>query len=208
MRNTSHWAKYLSLFLALYILVSLIALGATAFGHLSYLSAQTDEPTFQEFLFGYSVQETAAQSLVALVGILAVIAGLRWFYLSSWNIHQTDVDGLKIKPGWSVRWFLIPVFSIWKPLRAAFEIFAVSRYGSDWQNQGLPLVYKVWWGSWLASGFLGLASALSLATFVDWGFGQAYFGLSYAYQVMDILSAVLFMLFVRQITNLQKPWFN
>ena len=87
--------------------------------------------------------------------IATVILSGRWIYLSSKHNHQSGADGLHYSPGWSVGWYFIPIFSLWKPYQAMKQIYQVSVDKDNWKEVGIPGVLPIWWALWMISNAIG-----------------------------------------------------
>jgi hypothetical protein len=87
--------------------------------------------------------------------IASVILSGRWIYLSSKHNHQSGADGLHYSPGWSVGWYFIPIFSLWKPYQAMKQIYQVSVDKDNWKEVGIPGVLPIWWALWIISNAIG-----------------------------------------------------
>ena len=80
----------------------------------------------------------------------AILSG-RWIYLSSKHNHQSGAEGLHYSPGWSVGWYFIPIFSLWKPYQAMKQIYQVSVDKDNWKEIRIPGLFPIWWALWIIS---------------------------------------------------------
>ena len=112
--------------------------------------------------------------LVALVSsgvsLFASVLFLVWTHHAALNVRAFGREGLAFTPGWCVGWWFVPVASMWKPYQALKELWRASDpdaldTGSTqaWQLRETPALFPVWWGSYLASGFIGAAGGAAVA---------------------------------------------
>lgn len=109
----------------------------------------------------YNALAQRNDSRVALVGgvyfilILSsfVIIG-RWFFVSAKINHLSDVDGLKVTPGWAVGWYFIPFANLVMPYRSLKETYQASFLSEDWQSTKIPYDFPIWWATWLIGNML------------------------------------------------------
>lgn len=142
--------------------------------------------------------------------ILTGILFLVWLYRASRNLRAFDIEGLKFRPGWTVGWWFIPIFNIFRPYQAIAEVWRASSppVGEEstafsWRLAKEPRLLSFWWSFWLLSTFIGsiagqimyraetpaeVMDATSLMAFTD---------------AFDIVPAVLLVLVVRSIDRRQ-----
>uniref|UniRef100_A0A7C3SR65 DUF4328 domain-containing protein n=1 Tax=Dictyoglomus turgidum TaxID=513050 RepID=A0A7C3SR65_9BACT len=84
--------------------------------------------------------------------VVTTIAFMIWVYRANLNCHGFGAQGMRFTPGWSIAYYFIPIFCLYKPYQAMKEIWKVSTNPSNWQNEkGSPLL-GWWWALWLISG--------------------------------------------------------
>jgi len=95
-----------------------------------------------------------------IVFVVIGIIFMRWTYFTKCNAHAL-ANRLKFKPGWSVGWYFIPIFTLWKPYDALVETFRASHpdFGEDWAHAPRPGMLPLWWALWI------LHSSLNRGTF-------------------------------------------
>lgn len=104
------------------------------------------------------------------VALLTAVCFLAWIYRAYLNLKSLGATDLKYSPAWAIGGFFVPALNIVRPYQVIREIWKSSapagRRSTDplWTREQTPLVIVVWWGSWLASGFLD-----SLAAFMFFG---------------------------------------
>lgn len=161
-RDSSGLTRWTRSLLYAQIFVSVIALFS---GYLEY-----------DFLIGvrdgvFESQETAEaaaaasdsrQSIVGMVQLLVyIVAGiliLRWIHRANWNARAFGAQNLQFTPGWSIGWYFVPVFNLWKPYHAMSEIWKATAAPAAWQTQSVPALVGLWWLLWIVASILGNAS--------------------------------------------------
>lgn len=98
-------------------------------------------------------------AIYTLVFLVTVILFSRWTYLSNKNAKALGASGMRFSPGWSVGWYFIPIFTLWKPYQALKEIFKASHPGhfEDWEKAPRPGIMPLWWTLWIVGNSLGQA---------------------------------------------------
>ena len=89
------------------------------------------------------------------VFIISGIIILKWIYRANYNARKLGAQNMKFTPGWSVGWYFIPIFMLWKPYQAMKEIWKASINPDDWGNVNVSSILSWWWVFWLVNGFLG-----------------------------------------------------
>jgi len=85
--------------------------------------------------------------------VVTTITFMRWVYRANLNCHGFGAQGMRFTPGWSIAYYFIPIFCLYKPYQAMKEIWKVSTNPSNWQNEkGSPLL-GWWWALWLISNW-------------------------------------------------------
>ncbi|MFC9748449.1 DUF4328 domain-containing protein [Streptomyces niveus] len=106
--------------------------------------------------------------------------------------------------GWTGWSWLIPVVNLWFPRRIHLDIREASRstgpHSPDWPGRGL---INLWWGFWVAEGFVALAGGAVYDMTESVGTTNAGLGLLMLADVLDIVCAVLAIRLVRTLTHMQ-----
>ena len=89
------------------------------------------------------------------VFIISGIIILKWIYRANYNARKLGAQNMKFTPGWSVGWYFIPIFMLWKPYQAMKEIWKASINPDDWGNVNVSSILSWWWVFWLVNAFLG-----------------------------------------------------
>ncbi len=158
-RDLTGLVNVLKASLVLYILVAIVGLWP----------GWSEIQLLERIASGESVTEAEAAAndsrqamlggIFTLVFIVTAILFARWTYLSNKNAKALGASGMKFSPGWSVGWYFIPVFMLWKPYQALKEIFKASHpdYIEDWEKAPRPGLMPLWWTLWIIATVLGQA---------------------------------------------------
>ncbi|MGQ4718579.1 DUF4328 domain-containing protein [Streptomyces anulatus] len=103
--------------------------------------------------------------------------------------------------GWG---WIVPVVNLWFPRRITLDIWEASHpagpHAPDRPGHGL---INLWWGFWLAQGFISLAGGAVYDTAESIGPTNVALGLLMASDLLDIVCAVLAVRLVRTLTHMQ-----
>ncbi|NEE36078.1 DUF4328 domain-containing protein [Streptomyces sp. SID7982] len=151
----------------------------------------------------------------ALYGIAAISQGVAllatgvvfiiWFHRTRRNAEVFDPSVQRMGPGWAVGGWFVPIANFWFPYRVAsgvWEASAQTRPDGGWRTvPRTPL--NLWWGAWVVSLLCTQAAerlwerAEEAEAIVRAG------GLLAASDAVDIVAAVLAVLYVRAVTGMQ-----
>lgn len=102
------------------------------------------------------------------VSIATWVLFLVWTNLAAKNVRAFGQQGLEYTPGWCVGWWFVPIMSLYKPFDALREVFKASdpetvgpSATKPWMASTVPAALLVWWGVYVANGFLGIIIVLS-----------------------------------------------
>ncbi|MEU3746668.1 MULTISPECIES: DUF4328 domain-containing protein [Streptomyces] len=154
--------------------------------------------------YGGELALTVAWSLQALLLLATATVFIVWFHRLRMNAEVWASDLQRRKPGWAIGGWFIPIAFIWIPYGVAADIWRASRrdpYAAD--GEGELLVLNAWWTVFLADLAVGrigsrlfdrAETAEAYVTAANWLLvGDA----------VDIVAAVLAILFVRRLTSMQ-----
>ena len=65
---------------------------------------------------------------------------------------------MEFTPGWSIGWYFIPIFTLWKPYQAMKEIWKASHEPNDWGNASTSSILGWWWFFWIVTNAIGNVS--------------------------------------------------
>ncbi|RLU99304.1 hypothetical protein CTZ27_15285 [Streptomyces griseocarneus] len=149
---------------------------------------------------------TAVSGLAQMVLLLlTAVAFLVWFHQVRINAEVFRPDGHRMRRGWTVWSWFVPVVNLWFPKKIANDIWTASLpYEPDGSPQHAPrAVMNWWWGLWIATLVVDRvgdhinAKASAAEEF------RLSTGVLFVANAVDIAAAVLAILFVRRLTALQ-----
>lgn len=107
-----------------------------------------------EILMTAAERSDAWRSAIGLIQVIVLAVSailiLRWIHRVNSNARALGAGNLRFTPAWSVGWFFVPIFNLWKPYQAMKEIWKASSNPADWHSQAAPSILAVWWALWLA----------------------------------------------------------
>lgn len=152
----TRWVKY---FLYIQIVVAIISIVSGTMENELLTDYQNNVYTSQEEAVADGEANDQRQGIIFIFRILVFIASgiliLRWIYCANDNVRQLGAKEMTFTPGWSVGWYFVPIFNLWKPYQAMKEIWRASYSPSNWRNAvaaGSPLPW--WWFLLLTTNFL------------------------------------------------------
>ncbi|MFF7161887.1 DUF4328 domain-containing protein [Streptomyces sp. NPDC008086] len=159
--------------------------------------------------YSAAVQRRAdrADSLYAAAGVAQTAALLStavvflvWFHRVRVNAEVFDPFGHSKKRGWAVGGWFVPVVNLWFPRRIAMDIWDAS---SPWDRGRPHGLLNGWWAAWVISLLAGRIASTSYRNAetvpeIRRAMGQVLFA-----DAVDIVAAVLAILFVLALTRMQ-----
>lgn len=89
--------------------------------------------------------------------VITAVVFLMWVHRANSNARVLATGRMEFTPGWSVGWFFVPIWNLWKPFQVLREIWRVSQEGARHQKPtGLVVV---WWTLLLACMVVKLQAA-------------------------------------------------
>lgn len=159
--NSESLTKWVKWFLYIQIAVAIISLIS---GNMEYQLLNAYENgvyTSQEQAIADGEANVARQGIIGMVyPVVFIISGimiLKWIYRANYNARQLGAKDMKFTPGWSVGWYFIPIFTLWKPYQAMKEIWKASSNPDNWSKVKASSILPWWWFFWLVNNFLGQA---------------------------------------------------
>ncbi len=147
------------------------------------------------------------EPLYGVAGVLQTVALLAtavvflvWFHRARVNAEVFDPFGHRMKRGWAVGGWFVPVVHFWFPRRIALDVWDAS---SPWNAPRPHGLVNAWWALWLVSTALTQAgnrmySRAESPSEVQRAVGQTLFS-----DAVDIAAAVLAAVFVLTLTRMQ-----
>jgi Domain of unknown function (DUF4328) len=103
----------------------------------------------------------AWSSIASLVSWVAIVFWLIWQHQVTANLWARGYAGLKMRPGWAVGWWFIPIANFFMPLLGVLEVDRRSTPDGSARKAGAVVGW--WWAVWLGSGILvGIAAAVAV----------------------------------------------
>ena len=207
--------KVLKFFLYALMLSSLLMLVADI--NLYNLLNQFNNPTYVRPSNIDTIAENADNyvSIAAFINIgiliISYFFGGRWIYKSNLNLQNISSNKLRFSPGWSVGWYFIPIFSIWKPYQAMKEIYLTSqRMANPNKSSILPGSFIIWWFLWIIGNYLGwyyfrqslTIDNMSLQEIIDLSI------IGIVFDIIDVITVFMFLNIVKSINHFEKKIFN
>ncbi|WP_097868852.1 DUF4328 domain-containing protein [Streptomyces sp. rh34] len=149
----------------------------------------------------YDLAGTVQTAAFVATGVLFII----WFHRTRRNAEVFESGVQRMGPGWAVGGWFVPVANLWFPYRVASGIWEASvRLHPDGGWRTVPkTVLNLWWGGWIVSV---LASRIAVSR---WNRAQEPEQISdaaalvAAADALDLVAAVLAIVFVRAVTRMQ-----
>ncbi|WP_431788614.1 DUF4328 domain-containing protein [Streptomyces sp. G9] len=142
------------------------------------------------------------QSLAFLVTAVVFIV---WFHRTRRNAEVFDPSVQRMGPGWAVGGWFVPVANFWFPYRVAsgvWEASAQTRPDGGWRT--LPRTpLNLWWGAWIATVLAARVTGRLWERAEEPAEIVRAAGLVAASDAVDIVAAVLAVLYVRAVTGMQ-----
>src|SRR4030095_562216 len=151
-RSISKMTKWLVMLSIATIVIALINTGA--FFALNYRTRDAQ-------LQGTDLVFLIIAALILVIGIVALIVTLYWFYRANKNIHAFGAKDVS-SPIMAVVWWFIPILDLWKPHSVAQQIWKASNpqiilsNGIEWINSPRSNIIILWWVLFLLSIFIGI----------------------------------------------------
>ncbi|MFF9017778.1 DUF4328 domain-containing protein [Streptomyces sp. NPDC014870] len=144
--------------------------------------------------------------LQALIQLALVVVFLVWFHRVRKNAGVFAPDVHRGGPGWAIGAWFVPIANLWWPRSVAAGTWRASRrdpYGDQKVAGESFTVLNLWWVCWIvtdAASFFATAVYDDADTVEEFTAGA---GLLMGAAVLDIVAAVLAILFVRRLTSMQ-----
>jgi Domain of unknown function (DUF4328) len=90
--------------------------------------------------------------------VIAFIVNGIWIYRASWNAREIQPATDRIKPGWAIGFFAVPLANLWLPFKAMRQTWNSSHDPSGMIDRPGPSLLGWWWVLWIVNGALGQMS--------------------------------------------------
>ena len=135
-----------------------------------------------------------------LVSVAALISNGIWIYRASANAAAIDPSDKRIRPGWAVGWFFVPIANLFLPYRAMKETWS-----STFDHRAdVPGWMSLWWGLWVISGILALISLGMAADTSDLDRFATSNTLDIFISGLGVMVAIYFRRIVREVSAAQS----
>ncbi|MBT2441286.1 DUF4328 domain-containing protein [Streptomyces sp. ISL-36] len=139
-----------------------------------------------------------------LLGLATQVLFVIWFFRVRRNAGVFAPDLQRGGPGWAIGAWFVPIANFWWPRSVAAGIWRASRrdpYG-DGKEESLALL-NWWWTFFVLTSLFGLFAGAVYDDADEAAEFAAGAGLLMGWAVVDIVAAVLAILFVRRLTSMQ-----
>ncbi|MFB6818489.1 DUF4328 domain-containing protein, partial [Streptomyces sp. NPDC056347] len=164
-----------------------------------FATLDEDAATLADNLYG------AAGALQSLATLATVVVFLIWFRRVRLNAEIFDRSMQRMRPGWAIGAWFVPIANLVLPRRIAGGIWTASaQTNTDGSWRHVPAtVMNLWWGVWICSLILSRFAQLRYRTAELPEEIVNAVDLTMATDALDIVAAVLAILFVRKLTRMQ-----
>jgi hypothetical protein len=190
--NSEALTKWVRWFLYVQILVAIISLISGNMEYKMLIDYENGVYTTEEQVVADGVANDIRQGIIGLVYLVVFIVSciliMKWIYRANYNARQLGAKDMTFTPGWSVGWYFIPIFTLWKPYQAMKEIWKASINPDNWNEVTASPILSWWWFFWLTNKFLGQAVIRMSLRAKEIPELKA---VNLAYQASDVVSIVL-----------------
>jgi len=142
---------------------------------------------------------------VGIVSLITFIASalliVPWIYRANDNARQLGAENMSYTPAWSIAYYVIPIFNLWKPYQAMKEIWIASDNPGSGRTGKTPPILPLWWGLWLISNLLGQSIFRLSATAESL---PELYNLNLLSQLSNIVDIPLALVTLAMITSIQR----
>ena len=141
-------------------------------------------------------------SLIAF--IVSALLIMKWIYRANTNVRELGAQNMSYTPAWSIGYYFIPVFNLWKPYQAMKEIWMASKNPLDWRLTKTTPILPLWWALWLISNLLNQSIFRLSADAVELPELMNLNMLSQASNLLDIPLAIVTLAVINGIYSMQS----
>jgi len=132
---------------ALLMVTDLLNLFA-AYTGLEYLdrTSHGSPPSLNEYM-RYAWLNLGLASFASLATIASVISFLVWMHQSYFNLQPLSAENRRFSPGWVILYWFIPIWNLYKPCQAMFDIWrgSIADDRKTFARRLLGLIILSWW---------------------------------------------------------------
>jgi hypothetical protein len=145
-------------------------------------------------------------SVTGIISFLTGIITLYWYYRATLNIHSFGAKDVT-SPTMAAIWWIVPIFFFWKPYHVTQQIWKTSNpelnltEGIEWIKSPSSKLIKQWWTLFLVS-----IAGTVLGTIIGYSTNLLFLEnlLAIPFEVVGIISTILFIRIIRQISTRQE----
>lgn len=140
-----------------------------------------------------------AYSFVACLIAAYIVNGI-WIYRAASTAQTLAPTDKRMKAGWAIGWYFIPIASLWLPYGGMRHTWNTSQgHGTDIEAQ-LPSWFPLWWGTWIVVNIIDQVSARAWNS-LESGIESFAATLDTASLVIGVITTFLFVRILRQTTD-------
>jgi hypothetical protein len=149
-------------------------------------------------------------NLSLAAGVCTSIAFVAWFFRAYQNIERLGARGLRVKPGWAIGSWFVPILNLFRPKQIMNDIWRASdpalpaAEARGWQHGAVPGLLHWWWAAFLIGGSASNMAGLTIETSATVPAQQSAATLAVFADGGRILAAALAVLVVRAVTSRQE----
>lgn len=140
--------------------------------------------------------------LVLFLG--AAILSSVWIYRASWNARQIQPDTARIRPGWAVGWFAVPIACYFLPYKAMKQCWRSSHDPTGGIDGPVPGFMGWWWAAWVLNTLVANAVFRLHARAETIDDVRLAYGVELASAPLALTAAILFARVIRGIATAQS----
>ncbi|MEU7178625.1 MULTISPECIES: DUF4328 domain-containing protein [Streptomyces] len=200
LRSPVGLAKAVSILLAVVVVTDMFAVWADyqSLDMVNRLISDFDSVTGQE-IDSVDMRYRLAGIVQSAALIATGVVFLVWFHRVRVNAEVFAPEYHAKKRGWTIWGWICPVVNLWFPRRIALDTWNAS---ADENQRGAKLL-NWWWALWLMTEFIGWAAGRQYARATTPEEIQRALGSVLVTDALDIVAAILAILFVRRLTQMQ-----
>lgn len=157
-RDLTKLTKWLKFFLIGCLAINLISLFS---GFLTYdvlTKVQAGFYASHELLAEAMDQNDIREGIIAIFQLITILITAflfsRWVYYANSNARALGAKDMKFTPRWSILWYFIPFWNLWKPYQVMDEIWKCSENPGEWKTIKTSLILRWWWFLWILSNLI------------------------------------------------------